>query len=340
MITVQTASRLHFGLLSLAAGSDWPNQLGQTTSPARSYGGVGLMVQSPGLALRIRPATEWSARGPLAERVLEFIRRFLDYYPWDDDVFSPPLRELALPAQEIIVERSAPEHAGLGTGTQLGLAVSRGLAEAWNLPPHAKDLCRRVGRGARSALGFHGFFQGGFLVEAGKKRPSEISPLVARIPFPEQWRIVLIIPSGGPGLHGFEESEAFQQLLSQGVSLKQTESLCRLVLLGILPAVLELDFKNFGEALFEFNHRAGQAFAGVQGGAYTSPRIVELVQFIRRQGFAGAGQSSWGPTVFAIAEDESAAQDLVCLIRGAFNLQDNDIRVTTACNQGAKVIRE
>src|SRR5713101_4282758 len=339
MIVVQAPSRLHFGLLSLSAEPDWPNQLGQATFPARRFGGVGLMIQSPGVTLRIQPAKEWSARGPMAERVSAFARCFLNYLP-TDDVFSPPLREPNPPPQEIIVARCAPEHAGLGTGTQLGLAVARGLAEAWNLPVHAGDLCRRVGRGQRSSLGFHGFFQGGFLVEAGKTSYSDISPLVVREPFPEDWRIVLITPPGKPGLHGFEESEAFQQLLTQGMPLKQIESLCRLTLLQLLPALVERDFKNFSEGLFEFNNLAGQAFVKVQGGTYANPLIAEFIQFIRRQGFAGAGQSSWGPTVFAIAEDESAAQDLVCLIRGAFNLQDNDIRVTTACNQGAKVIRE
>jgi beta-RFAP synthase len=340
MITVQAPSRLHFGLLSLPAEQDWPNQHGQTTFPARRFGGVGLMIKSPGVTLRIQPAQEWCVRGPLSRRASDFARCFFDYSPSDSDGFSTSLRQLNLPPQEIIVERCAPEHAGLGTGTQLGLAVARGLAEAWNLPVHAEDLCRRVGRGQRSALGFHGFFQGGFLVEAGKTSDSDISPLVVREMFPEEWRIVLITPTGRSGLHGFEESGAFQQLLTEGVSLRHIESLCRLTLLQLLPALVERDFKDFGEALFEFNTLAGRAFIKVQGGTYAHPFIAELIQFIRRQGFAGAGQSSWGPAVFAVANDESAARDLACLVRRVFDLQEDDILVTTACNQGARVTRE
>ena len=197
--------------------------------------------------------------------------------------------------QEIVIDRCAPEHAGLGTGTQLGLTLARGLSEAWKLSADAQEMFFRAsGRGERSAVGFHGFFHGGFLVEAGQKNQSTISPLAARLPFPEDWRIVLVIPPGETGVHGIEEKEAFQQLLPEGIPLQQIEHLCRLTLLGLLPALAERDFKTFGEALFDYNSVAGQTFAKFQGGAYASPRIAELIQFIRGQGVAGVGQSSWG----------------------------------------------
>jgi beta-RFAP synthase len=186
-------------------------------------------------------------------------------------------------------------------------------------------------------LGFHGFFHGGFLVEAGQKSQERISPLVARLAFPEAWRIVLVIPPGESGVHGMEEKEAFQQLLTEGIPLQQIEHLCRLTLLGLLPALVERDLKTFSEALFEYNSLAGQTFAKFQGGTYASPRITELVQFIRGQGIPGVGQSSWGPTVFAITEDEIIANDLARHIRQSFHLQENDVIVTSACNHGATV---
>ncbi len=341
MITVQTASRLHFGLLSFPC-EYWPNHLGQVAVPARRFGGVGLMLESPGIALRFRPSNTWSAHGPLAERAQAFACNFVSCMGTVDHVFSGTLRKLMSPPQEIIVERSTPEHAGLGTGTQLGLAVARGLSEAWKLPVEALDMFLGVRGLGRSALGFHGFFHGGFLVEAGQKSQPIISPLVARLPFPETWRIVLVISPGSPGLHGSEEREAFQQLLAEGVPMAQIERLCRLTLLGLLPALIELDFKGFGEALFEFNSLAGQAFAKFQGGTYASARIAELIQYIRNQGIPGAGQSSWGPTVFAVTEHESQANDLVRKVREKFSLQKHEVVVTAASNQGAKVsvIRE
>jgi len=186
-------------------------------------------------------------------------------------------------------------------------------------------------------LGFHGFFHGGFLVEAGQTSHSRISPLVTRLPFPEAWRIVLVIPPWGAGLHGFEESGAFRQLLTDGIPLQRIEHLCRLVLLGLLPALVEVDFKSFGEALFDYNILAGEVFSKAQGGTYASSQIAEVIGFIRRQGVAGVGQSSWGPTVFSIMEDEAVANDLAGRIRKGFHLQEKDVLVTSACNQGATV---
>jgi beta-RFAP synthase len=335
MIVVEAPSRLHFGLLSFPAGQYWPNHLGEESISARRFGGVGLMIGSPGLSLRLRPAKDWSARGPLADRALAFARGFSE---------SLKAKGSGIPdqPQHILINRSAPEHIGLGTGTQLALSVARGLSEAWKLPVKPVDLCLRVGRGARSALGFHGFFQGGLLVEAGQTSDSKISPLVTRLPFPEAWRIVLVVPSWKMGIHGVEESDAFRQLLSDGIPLQQIERLCRLTLLGLLPALVELDFKSFGEALFDYNSLAGEAFTKAQGGTYASPRITELIQFIRGQGIAGVGQSSWGPTVFAIVEDESRGEKVARQVRETFGLQENEVLVTTACNQGAtvKVIEE
>ena len=328
MIAVQTGSRLHFGLLSFPSDSFWPNHLGQECVPARRFGGAGLMVHAPSLALRLHPAKDWSAQGPLADRTLAFARRFAKSVRKDAG-------GIAGQPQLIQVDRSAPEHVGLGTGTQLALAVARGLSEAWSLSMQAENLVRHVGRAARSALGFHGFFHGGFLVEAGQSRAAAASPLIARVPFPESWRIVLVIPPWGTGLHGQEESEAFQQL--HALPLSQTEKLCRLVLLGLLPALIDNDLAAFGEALFDFNHSAGQAFAAIQNGTYASPRIAELIQFIRQQGIAGVGQSSWGPTVFAVVEDELRGNELTRRIRDAFGLQEHEVMVTRACNQGASI---
>ena len=161
MARVRTASRLHFGLLSLAGQTQaWPDARGRALLPARSFGGVGLMVDRPGVEVSAAPAEEWSAEGPLAGRALEFARRFAR--SWRDETGEE------VPPRRLVVGRSAPEHAGLGTGTQLGLAVGRLLASACGLAMSAPELARRVGRGGRSALGVHGFERGGLLVEAGK----------------------------------------------------------------------------------------------------------------------------------------------------------------------------
>jgi beta-RFAP synthase len=332
MIRVRVPSRLHFGLLTLPASelqpACWPDLDGALTLPARLFGGAGLMVQAPGLQVRAEPAAAWSAEGPLADRALAYARQFVA-------TGAPAAGKEALRPHRLIIEAAAPEHMGLGTGTQLGLAVARTLALAHGQGAlDAVALARRVGRGRRSALGIHGFARGGFLVEAGKRRPEEIAPLVARVPFPEPWRIVLILPSGGKGLHGTDESATFAHLPGR-VGLAHTEALCRLVLLGMLPALAEQDVAAFGEAVYDFNRRVGEAFRPVQGGIYAHPQTAALVAFVRGQGIRGVGQSSWGPAVFAIIEDYERAEDLERRLRQQFGLAPGEVLTTAACNRGA-----
>jgi beta-RFAP synthase len=319
MIRVQAPSRLHFGLLSFPSGLH--------TAAARQFGGVGLMVQAPGVCLLAQPAATWSAEGPLAHRALAYARQV-----------AATLPPGAARPQHLVIVHSAPEHAGLGTGTQLGLAVARAVAAASGFGELSTvALAQRVDRGARSALGIHGFAQGGFLVDGGKTASTTVAPLVARLEFPDPWRILVLLLPGEIGRHGEAERQAFQRLHEQGTPLGLTETLCRLVLLGLLPALVERDLSTFGEALYELNVRVGEAFAPIQGGAYASPRIAEVVAFLRREGVRGAGQSSWGPTVFALVCDEEFGHRLARRVRDVFALGAAEVVVTAACNLGATV---
>jgi beta-ribofuranosylaminobenzene 5'-phosphate synthase len=333
MMRVRTASRLHFGLLSFASpetlAARWPDVQGQPALPARHFGGVGLMVEAPGIEVGVEPAAAWSAEGCLAERALAFARQF---------VRSLSLEQAEPPRPHRLVAGGAAEHLGLGTGTQLGLAVARALAAAYGLGDlGAIDLARRVGRGKRSALGIHGFAHGGFLVEAGKRLPDEVAPLVARAAFPEAWRLVLVLPAWGQGLHGNHESQAFQRLLARS-DREVTDALCRLTLLGMLPALAERDLEAFGEAVYDFNRRVGEVFQPVQGGTYAHPRTAEVIGWLRQQGVHGVGQSSWGPAVFAVVEDELRAGALATRLGERFSFAAREVVVTRAANHGAIVI--
>jgi beta-RFAP synthase len=322
MLRIRTASRLHFGLLRLAIPASTASPL-----PPRRFGGAGLMIADPGLSIRLTEAASWSVSGPLAERALDFARRYVESRARDGLSAGPP--------QHVLVENAGPEHAGLGTGTQLGLAVARGLSVAWGHDEDVTQLARRVGRGRRSALGVYGFGQGGFLVDAGKRDDELLAPLIAHAPFPESWRIVLAMPHHGTGLHSAAEIAAFARLAEVG-DMVQTDVLCRLVLLGMLPALAERDIDAFGEALYEFNHRVGELFAGVQGGPYAGQLASALVAFVRQVGVRGVGQSSWGPAIFAVVEDDAQARELARRLCHAFG-EGIVVTSTTACPTGARV---
>jgi beta-ribofuranosylaminobenzene 5'-phosphate synthase len=330
VIRIETGSRIHFGLIevpSLYTHSMSPVAAG--AFPRRHFGGVGLMVQQPGVRLRLEPAASWSVQGPLAERAWDFMQRCLQ---------GLRCRGGPLPApQRLVVESAPPEHVGLGTGTQLGLAVGRAVSAAAGLEVPVAELACWLGRGARSALGVHGFAQGGLLVDAGKRHPQGLAPLVARLPFPADWPVLLITPAATSGLFGKLEEEAFRRLANYPPQPARTDALCRLILFGLLPAVAEHDWRTCGEALYEINRLAGEIFRPVQGGLYAHPQAEALVTFLRQQGVPGAGQSSWGPTLFAVTAEPSQAEYLCRRLQTHFALEADALRITTAANSGARL---
>jgi beta-RFAP synthase len=192
-----------------------------------------------------------------------------------------------------------PEHIGLGVGTQLGLAVAKAVAAELGLPYlSAVELAERVGRGARSGVGVHGFDGGGLILDAGKRNGEAVSSLHSRRHLPEDWRVVLACPRGAPRWHGDAERRAFA-----APSAVDTTRLRELF--EILGKTTE--YATFAEALHEYNRLAGAVFAEAQGGDYSSPEVAALIARVRALGVPGVGQSSWGPTVFAITPDADRA---------------------------------
>ena len=330
MIRVRTGSRLHFGLFSLpwAHPTNWLNQEGNATLPRRQYGGVGLMIDDPGFRISVEPSDGWAAEGPLAARALEFAQ---DYCK------SAGLKD----AFRLHIESAVPEHVGLGCGTQLVLAVARALSELtdgqlWSgLARHDYLwVAKNFGRGRRSAIGAYGFGKGGFIVEGGKIS-NEISPLIACQPLPDDWKILLVTPRDLQGVHGWRETGAFADLATRDHQDDTTNILCRIVLLGMLPALSGEDLITFGEAVYDFNRRVGEMFQPAQGGIYAFPRVEEIITILRLAGVKGVGQSSWGPTVFAIVPARQINDVRNWLIRKGIAAEE--ITVTSARNQGASI---
>lgn len=318
-ITVQAGARLHFGLLAVQAAS------------GRNFGGVGLMIQSPSCFLRVEPAEqdECLADQELAMRLVAW----RDEYRRQCPVSHQP------PTCRIQLAQAIPSHTGLGSGTQTALALAAALAQLSGEGHVASvELARRVGRGARSALGAHGFEVGGLLVEGGKHHSDEISPLVARHDFPSEWRLLLVSPQGRRGLSGHAERAAFARLTPMSTSL--TETLCRIVLMEFLPAVVSADFTLAARALREFGQLNGRHFAPVQGGVFADTQMAELAHWIETQGFSGVGQSSWGPTLWIMCLDEQEALRCQQLIQAAPVAQDCSIQITAAKNSAATISLE
>jgi beta-ribofuranosylaminobenzene 5'-phosphate synthase len=289
-VFVETPARLHFGVLDLRG------QLG------RCFGGLGAAIPSPSLLLEAAPGDRVRAEGPEAERAVEFARRFLKD------------RGLA-GGVHLRIHRAIPAHSGLGSGTQLGLAVGRAVAELHGLSVHPVDLARSTGRGRRSAIGTWAFAEGGFIVEGGR-RPGTVAPLaplLGRYTVPSEWRYVVAVPRGGRGLSGEAEARAFEQL---PLPLEgEPERVAHLVLMQLLPALVEDDLPSFGQALSSIQRITGAWFAPQQGGVFAPGLTEELIALMARSGAAGVGQSSWGPAAYGLVGSAAAAGDLATEVR-------------------------
>ncbi|MGD9648267.1 MAG: beta-ribofuranosylaminobenzene 5'-phosphate synthase family protein [Pirellulales bacterium] len=317
-IEVHAPSRLHFGLFSFG------------TDATRCFGGVGAMISQPGLRVRIGPASQFSASGPLATRtqqVAEDLVR-LGHVP----------RELPC---KIEVLEAPGEHRGLGTGTQLTLAVATALLQWFDRPTSdVAEFAADLGRGRRSAIGTHGFAQGGLLVDGGLvsdcAQQQKIAPLLARVDLPDEWRFVLFAPRDEVGLSGSAERAAFERL--PPVPAKVTAELCRETLLGLLPAALEADFQAFGESLYGYGRLAGSCYADVQGGPYGSTRLEQLINLARDLGPRGVGQSSWGPTLFALLPNQNAAEHFAAELSKSPNGATLTTTIASPNNTGARIV--
>lgn len=272
-----------------------------TAKSARRFGSLGLTLEEVHTRVRARAGESDIVEGAQIERAARYLA---------------VMRErVSLPAPvHLTVEQTIPEHVGLGSGTQLALAIGAALNELFNLGLSVRELAAMLDRGARSGIGVGAFEQGGFLVDGGKATGDLPPPIVSRLPFPAGWRIVMIFDMSGAGLHGVSEQHAFRSL--PAFSEEAAGSLCRLALMHVLPALAESDLREFGLALAEIQRVVGDYFAPAQGGRYTSPRVAEVLQWLEQEGVVCVGQSSWGPTGFAVVDSDTVAYTLLRTLKG------------------------
>jgi beta-ribofuranosylaminobenzene 5'-phosphate synthase len=311
-IVVTAPARLHFGMLD-------PAGLG-----SRRFGGFGVGIESPRVvvSVRPRPGEELIVTGSQVERATTFARR-----AWSRLGISGGV--------EVNVREAIPPHMGLGSGTKLGLAIARGLAELAGVTAGPEELAAASGRAARSSVGVWTFAAPGLVIEAGVTDEGSVSPLVARHPMPERWRCVLALPLGVEGLSGDAEQRFFGRL---GESATAEPSVARLLVTALLPGLLSDDIDEFGLALTEIQREIGSIFASQQGGVF-HPSAAPLVDALQKIGVSAVGQSSWGPTVYGIVDGPQRAADVVERLRAAAGA-DTNVSVVDFDRRGAWVQRD
>ncbi len=283
-VQVSTTARLHMGFLDLNGGY------------GRRFGSLGLSLEHPATCFTALRSDGFEAQGPGAERAVSCARQFAS-------------RAGIRGGVRLALESTIPEHAGLGSGTQLAMAVGVAMARLYGLPMNDREVAALTERGARSGIGIGAFECGGFLVDGGRGERTVVPPILARMDFPEEWRVLLVFDHAATGVHGSQEISAFRTL--PPFPADAAAMVCRRVLMQALPAVAERNLAVFGEAIHEIQCLLGDHFAAAQGGGrYTSPQVSEVLESLRGEGVGCVGQSSWGPTGFAVVGNESEGRML------------------------------
>jgi beta-ribofuranosylaminobenzene 5'-phosphate synthase len=310
-ITVTIPARLHLGFLDLNGG------LG------RRFGSAGLAITGLRTKIAFHRAARNHVTGPEHERVTRHLDKMA--------------QRLALGnGHAVDVLEVVPSHAGLGSGTQLALAVAAGIRSLHGLPLDIEADAIHLGRGARSGAGIGLFRRGGIVVDGGCAKGEAPAPVVSRIRFPDRWRAIVLLDPARRGIHGADEVAAFGKL--PRFPEDDAAHLCRLVIMKMLPAVAEEDIGSFGAAVTEIQSCLGSYFATAQGGSpFTSPDVAAVLAALGREGACGIGQSSWGPTGFAFSAAPAEADRLAAIARRHPHGQGLDIRVCAGFNRAAEI---
>jgi beta-RFAP synthase len=318
-VKVTTSARLHLGFLDLNG------DLG------RLYGSIGVTIKAPITKLTIEDHDDLvigEMDDQSRKRISSFLKAFSSH-------FKTPPRGI------INLVNHIPEHKGLGSGSQLGLALATALTRICNISENNHTLARIAGRGLRSGIGITSFERGGFIIDGGKrivngKKQCDDPPgVLLRYNFPPSWHFVVVIPEKKVGLSGEQEKEAMGYV---SPSRRISEEICRLTMMQLIPALVEEDIEKFGDAVSEIDIRTGTFFKPVQGGIYSEKSSYSIIRHMIESGAAGAGQSSWGPAVYGLAHKNEAP--LLAERMKDFLEKKNitgDVIITQPRNRGARI---
>ena len=323
-VIVETGSRIHLALIEMHGGS------------GRVDGGIGIALDDPRVLLEARQSAGVEVTG-----CDETTGRLVQ------DVATRTIAGIKAGAGASITVRSSyPVHTGLGSGSQLSLATAKAICELYDRQVTVTELAQLTERGGTSGIGTAAFETGGFIIDGGHRfgpgcektgfAPSSASkgvrpaPVTVRHAFPPDWRIVLAIPDIPKGASGGHEADIFRQHCP--VPADEVRALCHEVLVRMLPGIVEHDLDLFGSSV---NAIQNLGFKRVEH-SLQPKEIAGLLNAMRSAGAAGAGMSSFGPTLYAVCDTgirdvEGAAQSFMDGGCGGRTL------VTSARNTGAAV---
>ncbi len=310
-ITVIAPARLHMGFIDLSG------------SLGRHFGSIGVALNEIHTYISVSYADELTLSGVASERALLCIQQVCVALNVPDKLHFQ-------------LDACIPEHVGLGSGTQMSIAVGMALNAFYGLALSVRDIAMLTSRGARSGIGIGIFEQGGLVVDGGRGEKTQTPPVISRMNVPDDWRFILVFDKRGQGLHGEQEIQAFKAL----PPFPQAEAarLCYLLMMQGLPALAEDDIRLFGDVITQLQTSVGEHFSSAQGGVFASHEVAKAMRFLQNQGAVGVGQTSWGPTGFCLVQGADIAEQLKRQAEKTFSHYENlSMRVVSARNSGGEV---
>lgn len=314
---LRTTSRLAFGLIDLNG------EIG------RVEGGLGLAIENPCVQLRARRAAGVTFGGAVS--LSSGTRRKFE-------AMCQVFRDRhGTQGVDLTIEQTIPDHSGLGSGTQLSLALGQAMNLLYDLKLSLHEVGRIAERGGTSGIGCAAFETGGFLCDGGHRyqrvggktafAPSGAStefaapPILFQRNLPASWKVVLAIPNEGRKVHGDEERELFAKLTP--IPSEEAAQSARLALLKVLPAVIEDDLEGFGEGVEAMQRLGWKKIQLSRQNAAVHDTLAEM----RRLGLMSVGMSSWGPTLFGLTQGSDAEIGAIVQALERFGAARGGIRV-------------
>ena len=283
-VRIDTGSRLHFGFYS-------------TTGGPGLFAGMGVAIANPSFVAEVEASEAGiSVSGRGADRLAELA----------EEVVSA----LGVPGARIRASSTIPAHVGLGSTTQTKLGLAKAINDLYGLGKTVRELAYLLRRGEFSGIGTLAFEFGGFIIDTGRgpgwmSGPDGLPRPLFRLDVPERWRFLLLMKKGARGLSEREERGVLLGL--EPMPERTASRICYLIMRRLVPSLLWDDIASFGRALTEIQELVGEYFSPHQGGMFMDEAADELKAFLLSQGAHGVGQSSWGPTLYALTTDERAS---------------------------------
>src|SRR3990167_8157 len=278
--------------------------IGMNEHGYRINGGIGFSIQAPQLFLIIKPSDSFQfidnrytqLSQNQREKLAQIIEKVRSQYQFKYSI-------------SVKISGEMRTHYGFGSETSIRLSCLEALFILNERQYESELIISLSGRGGTSGIGIHTYFEGGAVLDIGRKydgdpfNPStyaenrkKVALLLQRVPMPE-WNIGLCIPLEISPKNEFEEKEFFEKTCP--ITDTQVHETLYHVIFGLNAAIQEHDKLTFCKALKNIQNCAWKYAERKQYGI----KLSELETNLYSSGALAVGMSSLGPSLFFIADD-------------------------------------